>query len=161
MLKMIENISCGCNHLEKLGIVHRNLAARNCFVSGESTIKIGDFGIAFQIGLLCKNQEMPYRWLALECFKDNQFDFKTYVWAFGVDVLGMYFILKSLFYCYADPYGNIFWKIIKSVKNSANWNFRITELEMLKIGSSFRLLNFLTQWFKNVPNFACILVFLY
>src|SRR5436190_17026224 len=53
LLAMCEDVARGCCYLEKLYFVHRDLACRNCLVSGKDRanriVKIGDFGLARDI----------------------------------------------------------------------------------------------------------------
>lgn len=53
LLAMCEDVARGCCYLEQLHFVHRDLACRNCLVSGRDretrVVKIGDFGLARDI----------------------------------------------------------------------------------------------------------------
>lgn len=53
LLKMCVDVARGCQYLEEMHFVHRDLACRNCLVSSYETdsriVKIGDFGLARDI----------------------------------------------------------------------------------------------------------------
>jgi len=55
LLSICEDVARGCRYLEKLHFVHRDIACRNCLVSGggreNRVVKIGDFGLARDISL--------------------------------------------------------------------------------------------------------------
>ena len=61
-------------HLAQKKIVHRNLAARNVFVSRDWKLKISDFG-TYSDDLYSdeRSGKIPLRWMALETILDRQF----------------------------------------------------------------------------------------
>jgi translation initiation factor 2-alpha kinase 3 len=44
--KIFKQIIEGIKHVHRQGIIHRDLKPANVFITGEGTIKIGDFGLA-------------------------------------------------------------------------------------------------------------------
>ncbi|XP_072758957.1 proto-oncogene tyrosine-protein kinase ROS-like isoform X2 [Anoplolepis gracilipes] len=93
LLAICEDVARGCCYLQELRFVHRDLACRNCLVSGRNrenrVVKIGDFGLARDVykddyyrkeggGLL------PVRWMAPESLATGIFTSKSDVWSFGV-----------------------------------------------------------------------------
>ncbi|XP_072757280.1 proto-oncogene tyrosine-protein kinase ROS-like isoform X2 [Anoplolepis gracilipes] len=93
LFAMCEDVARGCCFLEKLHIVHRDLACRNCLISSRNRenriVKIGDFGLARDIykdQYYRKRGEglLPVRWMAPESLVDGIFTSQSDVWAFGV-----------------------------------------------------------------------------
>ncbi|XP_046600630.1 proto-oncogene tyrosine-protein kinase ROS isoform X2 [Neodiprion lecontei] len=93
LLAMCEDVARGCQYLEELHFVHRDLACRNCLVSARDrenrVVKIGDFGLARDIyknDYYRKEGEglLPVRWMAPESLVDGVFTSQSDVWAFGV-----------------------------------------------------------------------------
>ncbi|KAH7706813.1 TK/Met protein kinase [Aphelenchoides avenae] len=85
----------GMVYLTKQHIIHRDLAARNCMLDKYyQCLKITDFGLCRRSDIdyqyvSFRNGLMPFRWLALECFDENEgshYSEKSDVWAFGVTV---------------------------------------------------------------------------
>jgi len=77
----------GLQYLERMNCVHRDIAARNCLLSGPKniTLKISDFGLAEERSKL--NEAMgrvPIKWLAPETLERRVYSPKTDVWSFGV-----------------------------------------------------------------------------
>eukprot|EP01147_Barroeca_monosierra_P005661 gene5661-8962_t len=80
-LHMMSDISSGMKYLHDRSIVHKDLAARNCFVTDSGSIKLAGFGNRYDsldVALL------PVRWMAPEIFLEMKFTFSTDVWAFGI-----------------------------------------------------------------------------
>ncbi|XP_014252265.1 uncharacterized protein LOC106668161 isoform X2 [Cimex lectularius] len=69
-LKLMTDVSEGVNFMNKNGFIHLDLAARNCIVAPDLTVKIGDYGLGID---LYKNEyyhtggiAVPIRWCAPE-----------------------------------------------------------------------------------------------
>lgn len=86
---MVLDVARALSYLADMKYVHRDVASRNCLVSAQRVIKLGDFGMARSIydndyyrfkrrGLL------PVRWMAPETLTDNIFTPASDVWSFGV-----------------------------------------------------------------------------
>lgn len=86
---MVLDVARGLSYLAEKKYVHRDVACRNCLVSAQRVVKLGDFGMARSIydsdyyrfnrrGLL------PVRWMAPETLTDSIFTPASDVWSFGV-----------------------------------------------------------------------------
>ncbi|XP_067005607.2 uncharacterized protein [Anabrus simplex] len=64
------NIASGLQHMHQNGFVHTDLAARNCLVTSDLTVKIGDYGTSietFKDDYYCAGEvALPIRWCAPE-----------------------------------------------------------------------------------------------
>ncbi|GIX94393.1 hypothetical protein CDAR_220691 [Caerostris darwini] len=94
-LQMACNIAAGLKCLHENGFTHVDLAAHNCFVCKDFTIKIGDYGISFD---KCREDyyclggiALPIRWCSPETLLCTEATIETKeitkeanVWAFGI-----------------------------------------------------------------------------
>ena len=67
----------------------RDLAARNCLVSQDEVVKVGDLGMARHMYtsnfyLAQSNHSMPIRWMAPESISDRTFTSQSDVWSYSV-----------------------------------------------------------------------------
>eukprot|EP01134_Creolimax_fragrantissima_P001819 CFRG1819T1 len=90
-------IASGCQYIASKGLVHRDIAARNCLIGvvgslGFYNVKISDFGLAriFEGSIAQYVMEsrdlMPIRWMAVESIVDRKFSEASDVWAYAVTV---------------------------------------------------------------------------
>jgi len=72
LLYMASQISAAMRHMEFVGLVHGDLAARNCLVGDRLTVKVSDLGIARSLHPddYCRlhpgGPSLPLRWMAWE-----------------------------------------------------------------------------------------------
>uniref|UniRef100_A0AC35FTZ3 Tyrosine-protein kinase n=1 Tax=Panagrolaimus sp. PS1159 TaxID=55785 RepID=A0AC35FTZ3_9BILA len=76
----------GLAYLEKCGVIHRDIAARNCMLTSNLSIKVGDFGMAETLSemVVPELKKVPIKWLAIETMQKKIYSHKTDVWAFGI-----------------------------------------------------------------------------
>lgn len=75
--------------MEHNRFVHHDLAARNCMVHKNLTVKVGDFGLSRDLYssdyFRKSNKELlPIRWMAPESLKDGIYTSRSDVWSYGV-----------------------------------------------------------------------------
>jgi serine/threonine protein kinase len=76
--------------MHSLGAVHKDLAARNCLVSADETVRIGDFGLSRvkfpgdYYAVEGADDWLPVRWMAPETFGSLEFTKQSDVWSAGV-----------------------------------------------------------------------------
>ena len=78
----------GVNYLHSKHIIHRDIAARNCWLDTNYALKIADFALSRDLfprdyNCLADNENKPTSWMALESLNDNVFNVKTDIWACG------------------------------------------------------------------------------
>ncbi|XP_070565486.1 fibroblast growth factor receptor-like [Ptychodera flava] len=90
-VKFSLGIARALEHMEKMKIVHRDIAARNILISHEDIAKVGDFGFArdvYQMGEYHRYQRrpgrFPTRWMAPESLQDKIYTSKSDIWSYGI-----------------------------------------------------------------------------
>eukprot|EP00040_Diaphanoeca_grandis_P035713 m.225230 g.225230 ORF g.225230 m.225230 type:complete len:903 (+) comp33456_c0_seq1:492-3200(+) len=94
-LTMLQQICSGMEALSNEGIVHRDLALRNCLLFefdkddvSKVSVKVSDFGLSVSTyggnHRTVLNGPKPIRYMAPEALEKSRFSEKTDVWAFGV-----------------------------------------------------------------------------
>ena len=91
MHQMAARLASAMAFLERRGVIHRDIAARNVLV-GEAAIdvKLADLGAARDVlraeggQYIATTEHTPARWMPLEALREARFSHKSDVWAFGV-----------------------------------------------------------------------------
>lgn len=90
-----KDIVRGMEFLASKRVVHADLATRNILLTTDKRAKISDFGLSrrlYNYSLYVKNQQepLPWRWMAPEALRLQEFTEKTDVWSFGVTLWEIY-----------------------------------------------------------------------
>ncbi|CAF1363826.1 unnamed protein product [Adineta ricciae] len=87
-LYIITQLSNALCYLESHGIIHRDIATRNCLIYSNFEIKLTNTAIVseqFQSHYYRINQiSLPIRWMPPECILHNQFTSQSDIWSFGI-----------------------------------------------------------------------------
>lgn len=114
-IKYCNHAAQGLYYLSKQGIIHRDVAARNCLIGKHDTGKISDFGLSI-VGTQKKEKtlkKVPVRYLAPETLKRREYTVKTDVWSFGV-------FMWEVFHDGKEPYGDMSAKEVRKYVLAGN-----------------------------------------
>uniref|UniRef100_A0A9I3GJ73 Tyrosine-protein kinase-like otk n=1 Tax=Anopheles farauti TaxID=69004 RepID=A0A9I3GJ73_9DIPT len=88
ILALAHQIGRGMDAIYKARIIHKDLATRNCIISSDFSAKISMPALARDkyAKEYCKhrNQLMPIRWMAPECFQEDDYSIKSDIFSFAV-----------------------------------------------------------------------------
>eukprot|EP00050_Salpingoeca_kvevrii_P021561 m.112442 g.112442 ORF g.112442 m.112442 type:complete len:2312 (-) comp9396_c0_seq4:186-7121(-) len=82
-----EDCAEGLAYMHSIGVLHRDIAARNVLLGPDRRCKIADFGMSrdSEVYYATPSSQVPLRWTAPEGLKDKRrFSTKSDVWSFGV-----------------------------------------------------------------------------
>lgn len=91
MLDLSIQIGTGCQYLESQGVIHKDLATRNCLLSAEMCVKICDLAVVCSTfrddyGEVRGRKPLPIRWLPWESLVLGKYGEHSAVWMLAVTV---------------------------------------------------------------------------
>ncbi|XP_058450483.1 tyrosine-protein kinase Dnt [Malaya genurostris] len=89
IVKIQLQLAQALGHLHSHGVIHKDIAARNCVIDDQLRVKLADNSLSrdlFPGDYYClgDSENRPIKWLALEAIQYKQFSEASDTWAFGV-----------------------------------------------------------------------------
>lgn len=89
IVKMSTQLASAICHLHSHGVLHKDIAARNCVIDDDLTVKLTDHSLARDLfpqdyHCLGDRENRPVKWMSLEALSKKQFCEASDAWAFGV-----------------------------------------------------------------------------
>lgn len=88
LVGLVQQICLGMETLSNHRLVHKDLAARNCLVSSDLSVKVSLSALSKDVYrkeyFLHRNQLLPVRWLPFEAVSEDDYSTKSDVFSFGV-----------------------------------------------------------------------------
>ncbi|TKR77303.1 hypothetical protein L596_018300 [Steinernema carpocapsae] len=116
-MNMCLDAALGIDYVHRKGLVHRDIAARNCLY-GNKSLKISDFGLSKKgkkVALIT-NEKAPVRSIAPEVFLTQTYTPAADVWAYGV-------LVWEIFMHGMEPY--VGWTGLQIRDQILNHNYRL------------------------------------
>ncbi|KAG5674793.1 hypothetical protein PVAND_004741 [Polypedilum vanderplanki] len=105
IVQMAQQLAAAICHLHAHGVLHKDIAARNCVIDDDLTVKLTDNSLSRDLfpqdyHCLGDRENRPVKWLSLEALTKKQFSEASDAWAFGVLIWELCTLAKS-------PYNDI------------------------------------------------------
>ena len=83
--QLIRQLSEAVLYLKEKNIIHRDIKPDNIFMTVDGTVRLGDFGIACELGDELRTTKCgTYKYMSPEMCQDKRYDYTVDVWAIGV-----------------------------------------------------------------------------
>ncbi|XP_002064437.3 tyrosine-protein kinase Drl [Drosophila tropicalis] len=105
---MASQLAMAMEHLHNHGVIHKDVAARNCVIDDQLRVKLTDSSLSRDLfpgdyNCLGDGEYRPIKWLSLEALQKSHYNEGSDVWSFGVLMWEMC-TLGKLPYAEIDPY---------------------------------------------------------